>query len=221
MKRDVLRTLGALLLLAGCGGSAVAPDAATAEDASTPRDDAAVSVDASVPVDAPPACDVSPAPSGVGTVMGGFVVLDPDAGLPIPPQTGGDPAGVWRFEHITIYTAPETAGMFDADTSTIEGSGWAVVEGDLLRLELTLDVALMGTVAGTVRRHTVTSIRGTFVVDGSTLTLTPECISPAPTTSGGPSPTFTAEGTTGTLVLTTMGMLGTNQIVLTGARTST
>lgn len=223
MQRTAL-VLALLGILTGCGGSPAAVDAAAPSDAGVDTggapEDAATVEDANVPVDAPPPCDVSPVPSDLVPLTGGFVVLEPDAGLPIPAQTGGDPTGVWRFDHVTIYTGAESAGMFDETTSTIEGTGWVVVEGDLLRLQLTLDVALMGTAAGTIRRHTITSIRGTFVVDGAALTLTPECIEPMPMT-GGTSPLFTAEGTTGTIVLTTMGMLGTNQIVLTGARTST
>jgi hypothetical protein len=218
MQRHALVTAAFFGILGGCGSSTPAADASSS-DAALPMD-AAAAADTNVPVDAPPPCDVSPAPSDLVPLTGGFVVLEPDAGLPIPAQTGGDPTGVWRFDHITIYTDPSTAGMFDPDASTIDGTGWIVVEGDTIRLELTTDVALMGTAAGTIRRHSVTSIRGTFVVDGASLMLTPDCISPAP--MGTPSqPMFTAEGTTGTLVLSTMGMLGTNQIVLSGTRTST
>jgi hypothetical protein len=217
MNRNVLVLLGVVGALTACGGSAPAVDAASpSSDAGT---DATAAHDASAAVDAPIACDVAPAPPDLVPLSGSFVVLEPDAGLPIPAQTGGDPTGVWRFDQITIYTDPSTAGMFDADASTIDGTGWIVVEGDTLRLELTTDVALMGTAAGTIRRHSVTSIRGTFVVDGASLMLTPECISPVPM-GAPPAPMFTAEGTTGTLVLTTMGMLGTNQIVLSGTRTS-
>ena len=213
-----LALLALLGVLVSCGASPPTSDASAPSDGGN---DAAASVDAFAPVDAPPLCDVSPAPSGLSMLTGGFVVLGADGVLPIPAQTGGDPTGVWRFDRITIYTESASAGMFDPATSTISGTGWVVVEGNLLRLELTLDVALMGTVAGTVRRHTVTSIRGTFVVLDASLMLTPECISPAPTGAAA-APMFTAgmDGT-GTILLTTMGMLGTNRIVLNGVRTAT
>lgn len=192
------------------------PDAPMEPDA--PAVDASLILDA--PIDAAPACDVGPPPSDLPSLVGRFVVLDADAGLPIAPLTGGDPTGVWRFDAITLYTAPTSRGMFDEATSTVSGTAWAVVEGDRIRLELSLDLALMGTAAGTVRRRNVTHIRGTYAVTGSTLALTPECIDPTP--MGAPvAPQFSTEGETGRLLLTLEGMLGTNQIVLSGARTST
>jgi hypothetical protein len=213
----LLVCLGCIVCLGGCTEGPAPLDAPIA-----PMDggvDASELSPSDAPRDAPPACDVAPAPSDLAMLRGGFVVLSPDAGLPIPAMTGGDPVGVWRFDTVTIYTGSTSAGMFDPSTSTIEGTAWAVVEGDTIRIQLNLDIALMGTAAGTVRRRTETTIRGSYVALGSSLSITPVCISPMPSGGSMVAPSFTAEGTTGSIQLTVEGMLGTNQIVLSGMRT--
>ena len=208
-------SLFALLFLAGCTTTAMPTDVGS--DAGT-SPDAVILADAPTLIDAAPLCSVTPAPSGLLALTGTFQELPASGPSPIPVQTGGDPTGVWRFDRATIFTAPGSSAMFDAATSSIEGTGWAVLEGNALRLEMTLNLTVRGTVAGTVRRHNVTTIRGTFAVSEATLMITPECIEPMPM-AGMSATTFTASGTTGSLVLTTSGMLGTNQILLTGTRT--
>ncbi len=213
---DLLACMVCMVCIGGCTEGPAPTDAPIA-----PMDggvDASELLPSDAPRDAPPACDVAPAPSDLAMLRGGFVVLEADAGLPIPAMTGGDPVGVWRFDTVTIYSGSTSAGMFDPSTSTIEGTAWAVVEGDTIRIQLILDIALMGTAAGTVRRRTETTIRGSYVVSGSSLNITPACISPMPSGSM-VAPSFTAEGTTGSIQLTVQGMLGTNQIVLSGTRT--
>ncbi len=206
----------ALSLVVACGPAAPAVDAAGPSDAGT---DAVRTTDTSVHVDANDTCDVSPAPSGLPAMTGAFVILDADAGSPIPMQTGGDPTGVWRMDHVTIYTSPESAGMYDPATSSIGGTAWIVATATGLRLELALDLTLHTNIAGTIVRHQVTDVRGTYTATGDMLSVVPECFAPAPTTAGATFDTrFTAGATDGTLVLTTSGMLGELTIVLTGSR---
>lgn len=217
MSRSVLVSL-ALVSLAACNTAAPPVDAALPSDAGN---DASASDAFSAPRDASTSCDVSPAPTGLPVLTGTFVPLDADAGSPIPVQTGGDPTGVWRIAHATIYTAPGTGGMYDATASSVAGNAWIVVDATSLRLELSLDLVLAGTPAGTIRRHQVTDIRGTYTTSGATLSVTPECIAPTPTTTSGIATQFTAGASDGTLVLVTNGMLGETTIVLTGSRMPT
>ncbi len=184
-------------------------------------------IDAAMPEDVPdpprdaPVCDASPAPADLPTLDGAIVVLSPDAGSPIPPLLGGDPVGVWRFETATIYSPPEVEGMIDAEASSIAGTAWVVVEGDALRMELALDVTLVTTIAGTIRRNQVTTLVGTYTVDGATLSVDVSCVDPVPASATGFAPGFSVEDDAGTLVLELPGMVGTNIIVLTGTRTAT
>lgn len=207
-----------LTTLAACAPAPAAVDAASgAADAGT---DAAEPADASTALDTGPRCDVSPAPADLVALTGEFVPLDADAGSPIPVQTGGDPTGVWRIDHVTFYTAPETAGMYDPAGSSIDGTAWVVVDATELRMELHFDLTLAGTPAGTIRRLQTTDIRGTYTTNGAMLMLTPECVAPAPMTpSSGLTTTFSAGPSDGTLVLTTSGMLGATTLVLSGTRT--
>lgn len=205
--------------LVACTNAPATEDAARTSDAG---DDAGANDAATPPHDASTVCDVSPAPSGLPALTGEFVALDPDAGSPIPVQTGGDPTGVWRIEHATIYTAASSTGMYDPAASSIAGSAWIVVDATTLRLELSLDLVVAGTPAGTIRRHQVTDIRGTYSTSGAMLSVIPECVAPPPTmTDTGFNPQFTAGTADGTLVLVTNGMLGENTIVLTGTRMPT
>ncbi len=195
-------------------------------DAAAPRDggaDAAPTADAAPATDGGLSCDVTPAPAGLVPLTGELVPLDADGGMPVPAQSGGDPTGVWRIEHVTIFTGPGTGSMYDPSTSSIAGTAWIVADGTELRMELALDVTLAGTAAGTIRRHQVTDIRGTYTTNGAMLSLAPECVAPPPTMTSatGLDTQFTAGPSRGTLVLTTNGMLGENTIVLTGTRMPT
>lgn len=211
------------ILLAACSASTGATDAGPpdtgAVDAFAPSD--AGPVDAASTTDASSSCDVGTPPDMIPALTGEFVVDDADGGSLVPVQTGGDPVGVWRVEHVTIYTAPESAGMFDPATSTIDGSGWLVVEPGAMRMELVTDVALMGTVAGTIRRHTVTQVTGDWAVMDQVLDLMPVCTAPPPMDGGMRTLEFTAGPTDGTLVLRTVGMTGPTVIVMTGTRSAT
>lgn len=202
-------------LAAGC-------DAAAVTDAGTDAPlDAPVILDVpEVPTDAP-TCDASPAPSGIPMLEGRIVVLSADAGSPIPVLLGGDPEGVWRFDAVTIYSPSEVEGMIDTDASSIAGSGWVVVQGEQLRMELALDITLVTTVAGTIRRDQLTTLVGTYVVDGTTLDVDVECVDPLPASASSFAPGFSVEDDMGTLVLELPGMIGTNILVLTGTRTAT
>jgi hypothetical protein len=190
-----------------------------------PRSDAGVDAGPpdvpEAPADAP-SCDAGAPPSGLPALEGTFEIAGADGGLGVPSTEGGDPVGVWRFEHVTIIAPAEAEGMIDAAASEVAGTGWVVVEASTLRMVLDLDITLETTVAGTVRRAQHTSLVGAYSVASDTLLVEVECVEPIPDTPGaGFMPRFDVEGDRGTLVLTLPGMAGTNTIVLTGTRTAT
>lgn len=191
----------ALILLSAC-----APRAAET-DASLPGD-AVVLTDAA-PIDAAD-CSLSP-PDAVPALGGDVVVLDPDAGFQIPSQAGGNPVGVWRVEHVAIYAQP---GDFDASASRVSGTAWVIVTANEVQISLALDVAIASS-TGTTTHHDVLAGRGSYAHDGPTLHVTPRCAMPAIDVD------FTSGDTSGTLVLTTTGSLGTETLLMRCARTST
>lgn len=143
-----------------------------------------------------------------------------DAGpaAPVPPEPrGGDPMGTWRFERVTFFTAPETAGMFDPAASRIAGTAWAVVGATDIRFEFDFDITLETSIAGTLRRRQTTRVRGTYTVEGSSLRIVPSC-SEGGGTGMGAALSFTAETGTGVLVTRVAGMLGETIVVLEGTR---
>ena len=190
-----------LLLLSACAPRDAENDASIQSDALVIAD--AVARDAAT-------CALSP-PDALPALGGDVVVLDPDAGFQIPAQDGGSPIGVWRVEHVTIFAPP---GDFDASASRIGGTAWVIVTASEVQISLALDVAIVSS-AGTTTHHDVLALRGSYSRSDPTLHVVPRCAMPALDLD------FTSGDTSGTLVLTTTGSLGTETLLLRCARTST
>ncbi len=169
-------------------------------------------------------CDVSPIPDPLPAIAGGFEVEGGDGGVMVPVATGGDPSGVWVFGDATFYVQPAAASMFDIETSTVTGTAWAAFDGTEARLDYRFETTLMGTLAGTIIRPSSTQIRGTYVVDGASIDITPICSqSTAMMSGGGGMATLEAsiDGDSATLISHISGPSGTITIVLEGTRRTT
>lgn len=167
-------------------------------------------------------CDVSPIPGSLPAIAGGFAVEDPDAGSSVPVATGGDPTGTWVFDDATFWVPPAAAAMFDPARSTVTGTAWAALDGSELRLDFRFETTLMGTIAGTIVRPSSTQIRGTYVVDGAMVDVTPICAQGGSASGGGSADlSFSIEGDDATLISRLSGPSGMITIVLTGTRRTT
>jgi len=200
--------------LLGCGSSSTVTDAASAPDGGT---DAPVSVDAPSVMPDAPSCDLSPVPAPLPMLAGSFLVEGPGV-MPPTPSGSEDPVGVWLFDRVTLYVSAGAGEMFDATMSTANGTSWLSFDGTEVRLDMSFVLTLADTIGGDITRSTRTRIRGTYEIVGSDVVFTPSCVEAM--TSGGAPPSFdfAAEGDRGTLVIQTMGMLGTTTLVLEGSR---
>ncbi len=180
----------ALILLSACAPRDAESDAS--------RDDAIVLEDATS-IDAA-ACTLSP-PDALPALGGDVVVLDPDAGFQIPAQAGGSPIGVWRVEHVTIYTR----GALDPNASVVSGTAWVIVTST--EVELAIDLQI-GTAQETL------TLRGSYVLSDATLHVTPRCSMPATAEF---DLDFTSGDSSGTLLAT----IGELTLLFRCARTST
>ncbi|UJR79945.1 hypothetical protein [Sandaracinus amylolyticus] len=225
MKRGgIVAFLGALsALVIACGGESDEPtDAGTRIDAPTEM------IDAGTPDAGEPdgGCDVSPEPTELPDIAGGFAVADDgDGGSNVPVATGGDPTGTWVFDDATFYVSSTAAGMFDIETSTVTGSAWAAFDGTEARLDFEFVTTLEGTLAGTLVRPSSTQIRGSYVVEGTSIGITPTCAQSSAGGAGGGGSArglaFSMDGDDGRLITTITGTAGEITIVLDGTRRGT
>lgn len=218
---SILLSIPYALAIIACGEPTTTPPADAGHDAPmTPPVDAGVELDAGPPDGG---CDVSPIPDPLPAIAGGFMVDDADGGTIVPPATGGDPTGVWVFEDATFYVGPAAASMFDVESSTVTGTAWASFDGTEARLDYRFETTLRGTLAGTLIRPSSTQIRGTYVVDGVSIDITPICAQTTAmeTGGGGAGLDFSIDGDNATLISRLSGGSGTITIVLQGTRRTT
>jgi hypothetical protein len=210
--RVLVRTTLSIGLLAGCPSTTATPDAPSSPDAFVEAIDA--------PTQAPdaPRCDLAPIPSPLPMLESAFVVQS-ETVMPPVPSGDGDPNGTWLFDQVSFYVSAEAGMNFDPTMSSVEGTAWLAFDGSEVRLEMSLVVMLADTLAGDITRTTETRIRGTYTMSGAEVVFTPSCVESAMMTGAAPSFDFGVEAERGTLVIQTMGMLGTTTIVLEGSRT--
>ncbi len=197
--RTVLFVAWVSCLAIGCGKSSSPP--ATVEDASTrspdsglsmmPRPDAAPSgYDADMPPlmrpDAGgfmrpdgamlPMCDVGTVPSGLPAVSA-MIVADDGASNA---ETGGDPTGVARFDKLTLYVPEALSGMLRGTMVTTEGTAWADFDGTNFRIQSNVMITIRRMAGGAgMERAFDLGLKGTYMVEGSELMLTNDCIAGA------------------------------------------
>lgn len=200
------------MLLVSCVAGAAVPDAG-AIDASSVASDADASSRDAVSFDS--GCDVGVVPGALPALGGRFVVLEPDAGSPIPAQAGGRPIAVWRVEDVTAFAGASTS--YDLAASSITGTGWVVVASSEVRLALDLDLALAspGRTTHVVESH---ALRGPYAWSGVTVHVTPTCAMPAVASL---DVDFTSGDSSGTLVLDVNSAVGPLTLLLRCQRTST
>jgi hypothetical protein len=151
--------LRAALVLATSSGCAVA---------TTPHDvgsDAPI-VDGGRDVGDPDAgCDVSPAPSPLPAFHADFQLDDAASGTSVPTMTGGDPVGVWVFDHGTFWVGIDANAMFNRYASSVAGTAWIAIDATDFRLEYDFVTTLAGTAAGTLVQPSTTRAHARWRLD--------------------------------------------------------
>lgn len=156
-----MRLTPALLLalaLLGCATSTTPPpdagsDAARVADAGT---------DAMAP---DTSCDLTPVPASVPAFSGTFQLNDATFGAAAPVMTGGDPTGVWVFDHGTFWVDAANNAMFNRYASSVSGSAWLAVTPTEFRLDYDFITTLAGTEAGTIVQDNHTRVRARWRLD--------------------------------------------------------
>lgn len=70
--------------------------------------------------------------------------------MTIPVMTGGDPVGVWAFDHGTFWVDSANDAMFNRFASSVGGTAWIAIDAHEFRLDYDFITTLVGTEAGTV-----------------------------------------------------------------------
>ena len=145
------------MMLAGCAASTT-----SVADAGT---DARAN-DAGLDVMSPDThCDLLPEPRATPTLMAGFAENDPAHGFAPPMMTGGDPIGMWVFDHGTFWIDTTANTMFNRFASSVSGTAWIAITATEFRLDYDLTITLAQTAAGTIVQHNLTRVRARWRLD--------------------------------------------------------
>ncbi len=155
-KATTLRLLLTLAWLSGCAVSSTPADAGS--DART--------ADVGIDVNAPDAsCDISPTPASLPAFTADFQLNDAAFGRSVPVMSGGNPVGVWVFDHGTFWVDLGANAMFNRYASSVAGTAWIAVDATEFRLEYDFVTTLAGTEAGTIVQETSTRVRARWRLD--------------------------------------------------------
>lgn len=110
-------------------------------------------------------CDVLPAPTTIPTLMGVFDENDGSPGHTPEVMTGGDPTGVWVFDHGTFWVDPIANSMFNRFGSSVSGTAWIAIDATDFRLEYELVSTLAGTQIGTIEQHSLARAHARWRLD--------------------------------------------------------
>ena len=174
MRMASILLIGSVLF--GCGSSTVTPpDGSVTTETGTDAGAADGATD--VPKDGDAGCDLGPTPGGTVApfTASAFIVVKDDAGVTVPTPTGGDPKGDFRVAKVTVYLAPAAEASIDVSKSSSEGVGWFSFGDAEFRSSTDTKITLETTIVGTVKRGVVTRGKGTYVLEGSKVKLTPIC----------------------------------------------
>lgn len=167
----------------------------------------------------PPAgtCDYGSMPAAQ-TVSGGFAILGGPEMVAVPAPTGGDPAGVWVAQGMTVYLPDFARGQVDETMSTLTGTGWFAFEAGRFRFKVDVDINVVTSIVGTITQASGGGATGTYAMEGNELVFAPECTEMGDTgdlmgeisrRNG-----FSRTGDTGTLVVELESMIGTATLVV-------
>lgn len=163
------------LLGSGCGSEST-PAAAATETGADVTSDAPADTMATDAADGG-ACDLGAVPGGTVApyTASSFVIVKDDAGVTVPTPTGGDTKGDFRVAKLTVYLAPAADGQVDTVKSTASGVGWFSFTDKDFRSSTDSKITLETSIVGTVKRAVTTIGKGSYVLEGSQIKLTPVC----------------------------------------------
>jgi hypothetical protein len=153
----ISRRLALACLLGGCAITSMPP-----VDAGSDAGPSDVGIDAYAP---DTHCDVRPVPSTIPTLMAVFDENDGTPGHTPPMMTGGDPVGVWVFDHGTFWVDPTANAMFNRFASNVTGTAWIAIDATDFRLDYELVSMLAGTQIGTIDQHSLVRAHARWRLD--------------------------------------------------------